>query len=92
MWMIVGILIGLVAVGILLTMIVLKRKEKPPKEADYRAFFVMGISFLPLGIVFSTTINPGFMGFTALGIIYMAIGLKHRDKWERKAKKKGTKK
>lgn len=93
MWVIVGILFGLVVVGLLVVAFILKRKKEPkPQEADYRAFFIMGISFLPMGIIFSTTINPGFMGFTALGIIYMAIGLQHRDKWEKKAKKKGIKK
>ena len=32
-------------------------------------------------------IQTGFMGFTGLGIIYMAIGLAHRDKWKTNRKK-----
>jgi hypothetical protein len=42
----------------------------------------MGICFLPMGIIFTTTINPGFIGFIALGIVYMAIGLANKDKWK----------
>ncbi|MFX0207767.1 MAG: hypothetical protein ACFFDT_17390, partial [Candidatus Hodarchaeota archaeon] len=63
-----------------------KRKEGKSKETDYRAFFIMGISFLPLGIVMTITIgNPGMLGLTALGIIYMIMGLANRDKWKKKS-------
>jgi len=38
-------------------------------------------------------INPGFIGFMGLGIIYMIIGLSHRDKWKtnKKIKRKARK-
>ena len=43
----------------------------------------MGITFLPMGFILMISIkNPGFMGITALGIIYMFIGLANRDKWK----------
>jgi hypothetical protein len=42
----------------------------------------MGICFLPLGIIFTTTLNPGFIGFIVLGIAYTAIGLANKDKWK----------
>ena len=60
-----------------------KRKEGVNQEPNYYAFFIMGICFLPLGSLTFTTGNPGMMGLTALGIIYMAIGLSHRDAWEK---------
>lgn len=51
-------------------------------ETNYKAFFIMGTSFLPLGIVLSAaTDNPGLMGISGLGVAYLAIGLKNRDKW-----------
>jgi len=54
------------------------------KEVDYRAFFIMGISFLLLGIVLTFVIgNPGFIGFMVLGIAYIAIGLANKDKWKK---------
>ena len=61
-----------------------KKKEETNKEIDYRAFFIMGISFLPMGIIFTTAISPAFIGFIGLGICYMAIGLANRDKWDKK--------
>jgi len=54
---------------------------KKPRTIDYRAYFIMGICFLPLGIILTIIITVGFLGLTALGIIYMIIGLANRDKW-----------
>ena len=62
----------------------MRNSGKIKQDINYQAFFVMGISFLPLGIIFSTVVSPAFMSFTAMGIIYMAIGLSHRDKWKSK--------
>lgn len=83
------LLVGIIAVTVLaLGIIVLfismkKKKEGKYKESDYRAFFILGICcFLPMGTIFMITISPGFIGFTGLGIIYMIIGLSHRDKWK----------
>lgn len=71
--------------GIIVAFVVLKkRKEGKLRETNYQAFFVMGICFLGLGIVFTTTINPGFFGFAILGLAYMSIGLANRDKWQKK--------
>ena len=70
-------------VGIIFTFFVLKKKKEGVyKEPDYRAFFIMGICFLPMGIIFTTTLNPGFIGFIVLGIAYMTIGLANKDKWK----------
>ena len=54
------------------------------EKTSYQAFFTIGVSFLALGIILTSLVNPGFIGFIALGIIYMAISLANRDKWEKK--------
>lgn len=79
---IIGIItVIILALGILVAVIALKRKKEGKyPEPDYRAFFIFGICLLPMGIVFITTVNHGFIGFTGLGAIYMIIGLAHRDK------------
>ncbi len=85
-----GIVVILVVLGLLLGIITAliawkRKKEGKYKETDHRAFFTMGISFLPLGIVMSITIgNPGMLGITAIGIVYMIMGLANRDKWKKK--------
>jgi NhaP-type Na+/H+ or K+/H+ antiporter len=51
-------------------------------EPNYKAFFIIGTTFLSLGIVLSAaTDNPGLIGISGLGVAYLAIGLKNRDKW-----------
>ena len=78
----------LVVLGIIVALVVLKkRKEGKPQETNYQAFFFIGICFLGVGTVFMTTINPGFLGFTGLGLVYMIIGLANRDKWSKEKKK-----
>ena len=72
-------------VGIAAALIIVKRKKTGDiREPDYRAFFLMGICFLPVGIPLSIAIgNPGLMGISALGLFYMVIGLANRDKWDK---------
>ena len=78
----------LILIGMILVLLVWKkRKEGVFREPDYRAFFIMGIIFLPLGIVFLviyTTRDLPFavsIPFIAMGIIYMTIGIVKRDSW-----------
>lgn len=83
------IVIALIAILILVIVLVLiawkKIKEEGYKEPDYRAFFIMGICLLPMGIIFMTTLNnPGFIGFTFMGLFYMYISLANREKWKKK--------
>jgi len=74
----------ILALGVLVAFIAIKRKKEGKyPEPDYRAFFIFGITILPVGIVFVAAVNPGFMGFIALGLIYMILGLSHRDKWKK---------
>lgn len=79
------ILLGLALVAALILVFVKMKNRKEGERAvtNYQAFFTMGISFLVLGVVFTATISPGFIGFIALGIIYMIIGLKNKDKWSK---------
>jgi hypothetical protein len=81
----IGILIITIFI-LIVTVLWMKKKgnEGKRKEIDYRAFFIMGISFLPLGIVLTFVVgNPGFIGFMGLGIAYIAIGLANKDKWKK---------
>ena len=83
------LLIGIV-VTLLLVVILRKRKrEGKAGETDYRAFFIMGIAFLPTGfammIVYFLADIPFEVGLPlfALGVIYLIVGLVNRDKWKK---------
>jgi len=60
-----------------------KKTKKSKEEPNYLAFFIMGICFFPMGIIFTAVISLGFMGFIGMGLIYMVIGLINREKWKK---------
>jgi len=79
----IGIITILVSVSILLTLVVWKKNENGKfEEPDYQVFFIMGICLLSMGIIFMITVSPAFIGFTGMGICYIAIGFANRDKWK----------
>ena len=74
----------LVVIGLILTMVVLKKKKEGKMgEPNYQVFFILGIAWIPIGIVIMVEINLVLgIAFMGMGVIYMAIGLVNRDKWE----------
>jgi hypothetical protein len=58
------------------------RRQRKGEETDYRAFYYIGLAFIPVGIALSaSTGNPGLLGISGLGVAYLAISFKNRDKW-----------
>ena len=89
-WIFVVTLAILIVVGILLVLVVWKRKKEGKlEEPNYRAFFVMGVIWFPAGIVFmviSFLLDIPFvigMPLFAMGLIYLIVGLANRDKWKK---------
>lgn len=77
------IIILLLVVGLLTLLILMRsRKEIKTKEQDFRVFFVLGMIFLPLGIVLSLVVSMGFLGIAVVGFIDIVIGLIYRGKWK----------
>jgi drug/metabolite transporter (DMT)-like permease len=84
------IAILLITVIVLIITILWVKKNKinePNMEIDYRAFFILGICLLPLGIFLTFVFrNPGLIGFMGLGGFYIVYSLANKDKWKRKNK------
>jgi uncharacterized membrane protein len=83
------LLIG-IAVALLLVVALRKRKGAGKTgEPDYRAFFIMGLAFLPTGfammMVYFLVEIPFEIGLPlfALGLICLIVGLANRDKWKK---------
>ena len=80
-----------VATGILAASMVRKRKKEGElQEPNYRVFFIIGISWVPFSIA-SMLVSfvlqiPFYIHFPlfVLGLVYLIVGLKNRDKWKRK--------
>lgn len=83
-WLRISILILLLIIGIISIILFWKNKKNIKKiENDYQTFYILGICFLPMGIILSATISIGFIGIVALGLIYLMIGLANIDKWKK---------
>ena len=78
------LILGLSVLGLVFGVLAWKnRKSGDQVEINYRAFFVLGVTFLPAGVaLFTSTGNPAFLGMSGLGAVYLAIGLANRDKWK----------
>jgi len=72
------ILILIVIIGI----IAIKNFKGKPRNIDYKTLYIVGISWLPLGIVFTIIDLPTGMPFSAMGLVFLSIGLANRDKWQ----------
>ena len=83
-----GIIAGLILVVLLIAITFKRKREGEFKEINYKAFFILGICFLSLGIiyeiVFFVSSTKVFLvlgiAFIGLGLSYIAIGLSNRDK------------
>lgn len=82
LWLIISLLIVAVLVAAV-TIWKAKGKENGNgmKRSNYRTFFYMGLFWIPFGIFF--WLNSGQMTFLVLGIIFTALGLANRKKWDK---------
>jgi len=56
------------------------RKTEEKRVPNYRALFIIGLSWLPIGIA---TKNPGLWG---MGAVFFIVGLANRKKWGQETK------
>ena len=90
---IIGIVLGVILIGILVVVTLMRKRKATSKGTNYRAFFILGISFLALGIIYgivffssgTKAFLPLGIAFIGLGLSYIAIGLSNRDKWEKQS-------
>jgi len=74
------LLIGLSAILLVLLIVFVVKRKSDETPTNYRALFIIGIAFLPIGI---STKN---YAFTAIGTIFMIVGLVNKSKWEKPKK------
>jgi uncharacterized membrane protein YidH (DUF202 family) len=75
-WLIVAMIVLLLIVGVAVYVL---RKDNQ-YEPDYRVFFILGVTWLPIGIA---TDNSAFIG---MGAVFMVLGLANRSKWKERTK------
>ena len=72
--------IGILVLLLLLAVAFLVFKKKKKAEPDYYTFFIMGIIWLGAGIPL------GNYALSAMGAVFMVVGLLNRDKWKKQKK------
>ena len=88
-WVIVGVIIGLILIGILVVMAFKWKREGKSQGTNYRALFILGIIFFPLGVIYEITFFVSStkvflilgLSFIAMGLSYIAISLANKNKW-----------
>lgn len=86
-WILVAILVTLVLLGVV--MFVFVRKRPQPRRMNYRNYFVMGVVWIPTGLVLSLLpwllhgedLSVIGLFFVVMGLAYTTLGLVNRDKW-----------
>ena len=88
LWIIVTLVALGVIVGLAMILLLVRRgKTKEMTGSTYFTFFIMGITYLALGISFSFIFSQDteiFNFFTFMGIIFTAMGLSNIEKWKKK--------
>jgi len=70
--------------------IILLKTPNEKRKVDYRAYYTMGLIWLPVGIVFWIVLDN--IAFLGLGVVFLSIGLANKDKWGKTAKSRKKKK
>lgn len=86
-WILISVFIlaAVVVLGLILTFVLYKKKKEGKMGTpNYQVFFMLGIMWMPIGIVFMMTVNVVIgIAFLGLGASYLAIGLANRNKWNK---------
>jgi hypothetical protein len=78
MFLILMIAIGLIVLAIILTTIIISRKHQI--QPSYFSFFIIGITWLPLGLVLKNYF------FAIMGTAFLVAGLANHKKWQTRIK------
>ena len=75
--LILGVIVGMSTLAVYYT----RKKAGEDMDMDYRSLFNLGIIFAPIGFVLWILLeNPGMIGISMLGIIYLILGIVNREK------------
>ena len=71
------VMIAILVIGLVLAIVAFSLPKKKRAPIDYYTLFVMGIIWLPVGILLKN------YGLAVIGIVFMAISLANKGKWKK---------
>ena len=79
-WILIAVIVLLIL--FLIIAVVAAKSKKKKQGPNYYAYFIIGLIWLPIGIIMLVTDNSPV--FFILGLVFLAIGLVNKDKWDKK--------
>ena len=75
------IIIGiLLLIGSIIAIFATISRRKENRKPNYKAFFIIGVCWLPLGI------STGNHVFSIVGLVFMILGITHKKSWKNQPK------
>lgn len=80
MWIVLGLIVGLIAVVSLGAVIWRASRREHPARTDMTGeeLFTLGVVFTGAGVALSISIGPAMIGMLALGLVFMVLGARKR--------------
>ena len=80
MWIMLGLIVGLIAVASLAVIIWLASRREHPSRAEMTGeeLFTLGVVFTGAGVALSVSVGPAMVGMLAVGIVFMVLGARKR--------------
>jgi hypothetical protein len=76
--------LGLIGLGLLGVIIAAQRGQRREAVTDYRAFFIVGLIWLPLGVILALALGGAeFWALAVIGLAFLIVGIVDRDKWKK---------
>ena len=79
--------ISLLVIAVLVAVMVIvwkKRKTMVEEKPEYKGLIALGLIFFALGIVLSVVVDLSFFGFFGVGVVYLILGFRNKEKWKNK--------
>ena len=90
-WILIGVTAALIVSLGLVFIVIRKRKGAAGQEPDYRSFFLMGLSWLCMGLPFMFFYGFEFNALFIMGIIFTIMGAANYRKWKKRPLTKNQK-
>ncbi len=74
------IIAAFLLVGFVIAIFATINRKKENRKPNYKAFFIIGICWLPLGI------STGNYAFSIIGLVFMILGITHKKSWKNQPK------
>ena len=76
LWILISVAVLVILLAVLAALFFVKKGKK--HEPDYYTFFTIGIIWTAFGVIFWSNMKFFFI----MGLVFIAIGLANKDKWE----------